>query len=161
RLALPEAIELPPGLVPAARLQRTVGERAPRAIDDAGGVVPRPAVRVGPRLLALARERPLVLRAEALVGLRAERGRLAERDHDDGVFARHVGVLEPIDAVVHRLRGEPREVTRDPLLVVRAAAGRELSADPVRARGVLEALDLAGHSALALAAERALDAHHA
>ncbi|MDB4944446.1 MAG: hypothetical protein JWP97_3980 [Labilithrix sp.] len=130
RLRLPQPVELARGSLAVARLERAFLEGAPVAVDHAGARVSREAVRVRPRLLALAGERPLALAAQPLRRRPAEGIGLAVGDDDERVLAEHVRVLEAVHAEVEQLRRERGDRLRDLRGIERAAAGRELLADP-------------------------------
>ncbi len=120
------------------------------------------AIELALHVLAFARERPLRFVAEALLAFLAERFRLVERDDDHRILTAYVRVFEAVHAEVERLRGELRHALLDLVAIERAAPRGKLFADPVRARAVLNALDLAeAVRAVRLEAIVARYAHHA
>ncbi len=139
RFALPQLVELEER--GGGRAPPEAAPRAPRLVDYAGRGDPRVAVGVGRGLLPLAREGPLVLRAQPLALAGAQRGGLVPVDHHDRVRARAVRVLEAVDAVVH---GPGLERTRARLprrRVVLGAALRELAREPPLAGELLQPVD--------------------
>src|SRR6185369_6246669 len=97
RDALPELVELTDDHVLRLAVCARV-EPPPRLVDEAGVDVAVVAVRIRQRLLALAREGPLVLRTQSLAALLTEPLRLVPVDVDDRVLALPVRILEPVDA---------------------------------------------------------------
>src|SRR5690606_28026535 len=86
-LRLPQPIELLLRRAAVSGLERALLDRAPAAVHHAGRRVAREPVRVRAHLLPFGREAPLVLVAEPLSVLLAERLGLAERDDDHRVLA--------------------------------------------------------------------------